>query len=386
MSKTGRPHKLAGAVFARPESAFWWIRYPNRDGEVVRESTGTTDKQEAERFLRARLDARDEGRLPIVFSGKNLTFNEWANWFEEKRSKPPFRSHNTHQQNLNSLKFLRPAFGETLLSEITPQAIEDYLVTRLGSGRWVRTKLGKQRRGELKPSTVHLDFRVLNLILNLAVRQKRLAFNPCAGVEFPVPIKKFVRKPHYMTSSEQARIELVAPNYLRNLVVILTEMGLRPHKELLPMKKSQVDIENAFVHIPDSKTPSGIGDMPMTDLAREAFRAQIGSTPESEYLFPSPSTSAKKPYITSLRRIWEKTLRRAAVTYFPIYHLRHTFATRLSAGGVADHFVTQMLRQGDSQVFKRYSQAKLNMMREALTRLDRRANEHERTFSTASSN
>jgi hypothetical protein len=29
--------------------------------------------------------------------------------------------------------------------------------------------------------------------------------------------------------------------------------------------------------------------------------------------------------------------------------------------------VTQLLRQGDSSVFKRYSQAKLAMMREALT-------------------
>jgi hypothetical protein len=70
--------------------------------------------------------------------------------------------------------------------EITPEAIEDFIASRLSSGRWVRTKLGKQRRGELKPSTVHLDFRVLNLILNLAVRQRRLAVNPCAAVEFLV--------------------------------------------------------------------------------------------------------------------------------------------------------------------------------------------------------
>ncbi len=62
--------------------------------------------------------------------------------------------------------------------------------------------------------------------------------------------------------------------------------------------------------------------------------------------------------------------------YFPLYHLRHTFASRLSAGGVSDHFVTLMLRQGDADVFKRYSQAKLNMMREALAQLDRHANEH----------
>lgn len=34
-----------------------------------------------------------------------------------------------------------------------------------------------------------------------------------------------------------------------------------------------------------------------------------------------------------------------------------------------------MLRQGDSQVFKRYSQMKLRMKREALEKLTRQANE-----------
>ncbi|PYV14189.1 MAG: hypothetical protein DMG21_19000 [Acidobacteria bacterium] len=115
----------------------------------------------------------------------------------------------------------------------------------------------------------------------------------------------------------------------------------------------------------------------MTELAREAFKAQMELALQSEYLFPSPSKSATRPHITSLRRIWEKTLMRAGVPYFPLYHRRHTFATRLSAGGVADHFVSQMLRQGDAQVFKRYSQARLTMMREALGKMDRNANEHE---------
>ncbi len=377
MSKEGRPHNTIGAVFHRKKSAFWWVCYRSRDGRRVRESTGTTDRQEAERFLRERLDARDDGKLPIMLSGKNLTFGQWADWFLEKRSKPPFRAKNTHQQNLNVLKFLRPAFGETLLFDITPEAIEDYIARRLSSGRWIRTKLGNQRRGELKPSTVHQELRVLTRILNVAVKQKRLSINPCNAVEFPIPISNSIRKPHYMTASEQARIEFVAPNYLKHAVAIISEMGLRPFKELLPMQKSQVDLENSLVHVPDSKTPNGIGDIPMTPLARQAFQGRMDDTPGSEYLFPTPSKKAKKPYITSLRKIWAKTLRRAGIPYFPIYHLRHTFATRLSAGGVADHFVTQMLRQGNSQVFKRYSQAKLNMMREALTRLDRHANEHQ---------
>lgn len=37
--------------------------------------------------------------------------------------------------------------------------------------------------------------------------------------------------------------------------------------------------------------------------------------------------------------------------------------------------VTQMLRKSDAEDFKLYSQAKLGMMREALEKLDRHANE-----------
>jgi len=37
--------------------------------------------------------------------------------------------------------------------------------------------------------------------------------------------------------------------------------------------------------------------------------------------------------------------------------------------------VTQLLRQGDAKVFKKYSQMKLQMKREALVKLNRMANE-----------
>jgi hypothetical protein len=43
--------------------------------------------------------------------------------------------------------------------------------------------------------------------------------------------------------------------------------GLRLYKELMPMRQSQIDFENRLVHIPDSKTPNGEGDMPMTVVA-----------------------------------------------------------------------------------------------------------------------
>jgi integrase len=160
---------------------------------------------------------------------------------------------------------------------------------------------------------------------------------------------------------------------LRNIVRIITETGLRVYKELLPMKKDQVDFVNSVVWIPDSKTENGIAEHPLTALALEAFRSQIAIAGKGDFLFPSDETPTK--HLKSVKTAWRNALRRAEVPYFRIYDLRATYATRLSAGGVADEFVTQMLRQGDAQVFKKYSQMKLQMKREALTKLNRQANE-----------
>ena len=382
MNKTGRPRNTAGSLFLRRDSRVWWMSYRDQNGRFRQESTGRRAKGEAEKVLRKLLVARDEGLLPSAAPDAGISFNQWADWFLENRSQPPFRSEKTHLQNLGALKFLRPRFGRNKLSDIMPEEIESYLMTRLNTGKRVYTKSGLQLRGRLKPATVHQELRILRCILNVAVKKRRLAVNPCSGVEFPVPLAGTTRKPHYLSASEQARLEACAVPYLRNIIVIMVEMGLRPYRELTPMRKEQVDLQNGIVHLPDSKTVNGIADMPMTDRAGEAFASQMKQSGDSDYLFPSPRMESSKPHITRVTKLWDRTLKRAGLPHFSLYELRHTFATRLSAGGVADHFVTQMLRQGDSQVFKRYSQAKLNMMRESLSKLDRQANEHGATFLT----
>ncbi len=162
-------------------------------------------------------------------------------------------------------------------------------------------------------------------------------------------------------------------NILPNIVRIITETGLRIYKELTPMRKDNVDLANAVVWIPDSRTPNEIAEVPLTPLAVQAFQRQLAISGDGPFLFPSdlnPSGHHK-----NLRKAWMITLSRAKVAYFRIYDLRSTYATRLSAGGVADEWVTQLLRQGDAQVFKKYSQMKLQMKREALEKINRQANE-----------
>jgi integrase len=353
--------------------------YRDRNGTRIRESTNTEDWQEAQRKLRDRLQARDDKILDIVRKGEQLQFADWVDFFLENYSRPPIRAEKTHEANERAASHLKETFGLRSIGDITADDIEHYLRRRLQARVRVRTAVGVIQRDRLKPTTVHQELRVLRRMMNVAVRKKLLPANPCAGVEFPVKVKGLFR-PHYVSWSEQQRIEFQGPAYLRNIIRIITESGLRVYKELMPMKKEQVDLENAVVWIPDSKTPNGIAEVPLTDLALEAFREQIRISGPGTWLFPSDENPTG--HQKTLKTVWHATLRRAKVPYFRIYDLRSTYATRLSAGGVADEWVTQLLRQGDAKVFKKYSQMKLQMKREALQKLNRKANEGRPGFDT----
>jgi integrase len=76
----------------------------------------------------------------------------------------------------------------------------------------------------------------------------------------------------------------IAPDYLQNVVRIITETGLRVYKELAAMNKNQVDLENATVWIPDSKKPNGVAEVPLSPLAFQEQSRIAGPGPN---LFPS---------------------------------------------------------------------------------------------------
>ena len=137
---------------------------------------------------------------------------------------------------------------------------------------------------------------------------------------------------------------------------------------------------NAVVWIPDSKTPNGVAEVPLTEIAAEPSGIRWRSRVQDRGC--SQATRIQSGIRRPSRRSGTRPSKRAKIPYFRIYDLRSTYATRLSAGGVADEWVTQLLRQGDAKVFKKYSQMKLQMKREALEKLNRQANEERKGFGT----
>ena len=261
-----RARKYDGVVYPRTGTSIWWIRYRDRNGVPRRESSLTADWQEANKRLRERLQSRDDNLLEIRRKGETLTYGQWADFFLETYSKPPIRAAKTHEANGRCVMHLKTALGMSKLGDITADSIESYLRDRLRQRVRVKVKIGYRQLGPIKSTTVHQEFRVLRRMLNVAVRKKLLLANPCSGVEFPVAVKGLFR-PHYVTWSEQQRIESHASECLRNAVRIITETGLRVYKELTPMRKDQVDIQNAVVWIPDSKTPNAVAEAPLSPLA-----------------------------------------------------------------------------------------------------------------------
>src|SRR5215472_14797903 len=317
-----RARRYDGVVYRRAGTQMWWIRYRDRKGIARRESSQTADWEEANKKLRERLLARDANLLEVVRKGETLTYGQWADSFLENYSKPPMRAPGTHSANERCIKHLRAAFGETRLVDLTADSIDSYLRERLRASVVVKAKLGYKELRTVQSTTVHQEFRVLRRMLNVAVRKKLLATNPCSGVEFPVAAKGLFR-PHYVSWSEQQRIEAHAPEYLRNIIRIISETGLRVYKELLPMKKEQLDFINKTVWIPDSKTPSGVAELPLTEVAIQAFRSQMRLAGPGEQLFPSDLNPAG--HQRSLRTVWQLALKRAGVSHFRLYDLRSTY-------------------------------------------------------------
>jgi integrase len=93
------------------------------------------------------------------------------------------------------------------------------------------------------------------------------------------------------------------------------------------MRKDQVNLENSLVWIPDSKTPNGIAEVPLTELAVSAFRDQMKLAGAGPYLFPSDLNPTG--HQTTFKTAWSASFRRAKAPYFRIYDLRSTHAQRV---------------------------------------------------------
>ena len=160
-----------------------------------------------------------------------------------------------------------------------------------------------------------------------------------------------------------------ARGYLKVLILLLVDAGLRVGKEALPLKWKDLDLTNEVVHVRESKTLAGIRSIPLTDRLRTQlvqWRHMTG--PEcSEFVFFYPLNPSK--HLQKVPKSWARALKKAGIPYTRIYDLRATFSTRLNVVGIEQVIVDQLLGHSGG-LAQTYTKAIEEIRRDAIATLN----------------
>lgn len=337
-----------GTLYKRTQGSRNWMMAVIIEGRQRAKSTHTSNKKLAQKLLSRWETEVFEGRFHLPKSVPPY-FADWADDFLAKVAHP-----NTRKRYGSSVAKLKGKFTRVRLSDISAERIEEYKEVRLSEG--------------IEPATINHDLRVLRRMMRLAERKHLIPRTPFLEVDFLK--ERYARPPHIVTYEEEDKILSVAPPIICALVILILETGMRSHREALALMWEAIDFANDSIRVRESKTRAGMRNVPLTTRCKTEllrWREMVG--PEfSPFVFPNMRTPSKP--LNDIRHSWGKTLKAAGLDYFWIYNLRHTFASRLSAAGVSDLFVAQMIGHSSPGILQRYAKAIDEYRRDAVRKLE----------------
>jgi integrase len=337
-----------GTLFKKKGSTQWQMGVSVGGRQICR-SSHTPNKGLAKKLLARWETEVFEGRFQLIKTNAPF-FEDWTEQFL-----PTIPNLKTRSRYASSVNNMKPRFGKLRLSQITSDRIEDFKEERLAAGAG--------------PATVNRDLAVLRRMLRIAERKRFIARSPFVDIEL-LEERSIRRKPHIATYDEEERILAVADPHIRALAVLILETGLRSNREALVLKWDDIDFMSDTIRVRESKTAAGIRNVPLSGRCKvELLTWQQRLGPEfSSYVFPN----MRKPerHLTQIRKSWVNALKLAGIPYFWLYNLRHTFASRLSAAGVSDLFVAQMIGHSSPSIVQTYAKAIDEHRRDAIRKLE----------------
>ena len=304
------------------------------------ESTGSNNRKEAESILALRKAAifAQKWDTPLP-AASTPSLKEWADKF--LKSVPTASTKTRYQMSVNQL--CRHFGDDTRISKITSGSIAEFI---------------EQRQEDAGPAGINRDLAVLRRLLNLAVQQRLIAKSPFQRGQVSFLNERSTRRlPTIVDFETERKILAHAAPHTRALIAVLVETGLRPSKEAMVLRWADIDMAERTLTVRASKTNSGIRSIQLTNFCMESlmrWRELVG-TNFSEYVFPYLSDPSRP--IKSAKKSWLTATEKASLKPFPIYSLRATFASRLSAAGVPDNFCLSVVGTLDRYLASRLFQS-----------------------------
>jgi site-specific recombinase XerD len=320
-------------------SKVWWIGYQGPRGQI-RESSGSTNKRVAEKFLALRKGQAVEERLGLPRT-QSPRLGQWPEDFLKSIGHGKTRSR--YQSSVNNI--LRHFGPQVRLADINPEWVFRFQQKRLEEGA------GK--------ATANRDVGTLSSLFSHAKKLRLASQNPCRDIG-KLNERRERRQARPLSYDNESRIKQFAPQWLSVLITLLADTGLRVMKEALPLRWSDVQLsssETACICIRDSKTVAGIRTVWLTDHCRDvllAWQKTLGPT-FSPFVFPSPRDP--KSHIADYKKAWRDAANKAgfADKFFRIYDLRATFASRANMAHASSMTLAHLLGHSSITILPVYA-------------------------------
>ena len=235
--------RYGSSYWIDPKSKLGYARViiPQQGGkskQIVRRADNATHAQQIADEIRAEYADRGVSYL----TGRNLMFNQLADWYEKEFLVPPryidgrkIAGLRTFENEKNKLARLRLFFGNLLVSDVNYDVLHRYKLKRLDAGVAI--------------ATVNRDFELLRTMFRKAVRRKWLKESPFDYGERLIEKSLESRRTLTVTDEQEKLILDAAKKSKRSrlyyLLLALLDTGARP-SELYPVNESNENTEITF--------------------------------------------------------------------------------------------------------------------------------------------
>lgn len=318
------------SVKKREGSPYYWC-YFSINGQRIRESTGTANKEAAEQYEAKR--KKDLWEQRQLGSKPRRKWQEAVvRWCRETKHKK------SHRDDLGHLRWLDPHLRTLAIQDIDEDKLAEIVAAKLETG--------------VSNATVNRVLAVVRSILRRAHQEWKWSDTVPTFRTLPEP-KRRVR---WLTDEEAAKLMAELPEHLLLLGEFTLEVGLRA-SNAAGLRWSQVDMPRrcAWVNADDAKGGEAIA-IPLSDRAMEIIRSQIGQHIEFVFTYVAGKKHAPRPLSGQLStRAWRKALKRAGITNFRWHDLRHTWASWHVQGGTPALALQELGGWSDMEMVRRYA-------------------------------
>jgi integrase len=332
-------------LFRRKNSRCWWYDFTVRD-QRFRGSTKETTKTRAAARAALLLSQAIEGNDPLpkrapLLQDFAVRFHEWVESASlEKKTKTYYRT------------------GWRLLS--TTSIVKMRLNCITGDD-------ASALRFPASPSNANCALRTLRRMLHKAEEWKLL---------FRAPKFRLVKEHGRSLALDAAtEVKLIAAAALcgwraksfalfRDVVILARETGMRNERELYLVRIENIDWMNKLIFVPDSKTPSGRREVPMSDRVLAVLSSRCAGRKEG-WVFPSKRS--RTGHLTTVGKLFREARKKAGLPKnLVLYCGRHDYGTRVlqKTGNLA--VVMKTMGHKDVRTAMKYQHPELDIVRDAL--------------------